>query len=247
MPWSWGRHDNDRLCWCLQGHHSNRHNRKGSRTAWSWEDHVRGIKFWKIRVVHSKLRTQGKKIYIVLPIFFFKVTLRMPLLIAIRFCQMIQPTMWWLMSLSNLNVQCCSIMKKCLSCIGQVNLFVDHSQIMDLECLRGRNLGKNHVSVLGSSNIILWAWFVAVLLHRWLDFVCCAMPTVVSGVTVKWYACCIRDDLINQNTMWWLCTMAWHCMLSGTGRLLKGKIAFSKENLMEKPSLIPLLTTCTFH
>lgn len=33
----------------------------------------------------------------------------------------------------------------------KVNLFVDHSQVMDLECLRGRNLGKNHTSVLGSS------------------------------------------------------------------------------------------------
>ncbi|KAK6283641.1 hypothetical protein POUND7_002593 [Theobroma cacao] len=32
----------------------------------------------------------------------------------------------------------------------KVNLFVDHSQLMDLECLRGRNLGKNHTSVLGS-------------------------------------------------------------------------------------------------
>ncbi|XP_010052461.2 protein HEAT-STRESS-ASSOCIATED 32 [Eucalyptus grandis] len=33
----------------------------------------------------------------------------------------------------------------------RVNLFVDHSQVMDLECLRGRKLGKNHSSVLGSS------------------------------------------------------------------------------------------------
>ncbi|XP_038690305.1 protein HEAT-STRESS-ASSOCIATED 32 isoform X2 [Tripterygium wilfordii] len=33
----------------------------------------------------------------------------------------------------------------------KVNLFVDHSQVMDLECFRGRNLGKNHASVLGSS------------------------------------------------------------------------------------------------
>ncbi|KAK9089598.1 hypothetical protein Scep_028680 [Stephania cephalantha] len=33
----------------------------------------------------------------------------------------------------------------------RVNLFVDHSQVMDLECLRGHNLGKNHASVLGSS------------------------------------------------------------------------------------------------
>lgn len=33
----------------------------------------------------------------------------------------------------------------------QVNLHVDHSQVMNLECLRGGNLGKNHVSVLGSS------------------------------------------------------------------------------------------------
>ncbi|GFP95994.1 phosphosulfolactate synthase [Phtheirospermum japonicum] len=33
----------------------------------------------------------------------------------------------------------------------RVNLFVDHSQVMELECLRGRNLGKDHASVLGSS------------------------------------------------------------------------------------------------
>lgn len=37
----------------------------------------------------------------------------------------------------------------------KVNLFVDHSQVMDLECLRGRNLGKNHRSVLGSSYLLL--------------------------------------------------------------------------------------------
>ncbi|KAK8524376.1 hypothetical protein V6N12_029242 [Hibiscus sabdariffa] len=30
----------------------------------------------------------------------------------------------------------------------RVNLFVDQSQVMDLECLRGRNLGKNHTSVM---------------------------------------------------------------------------------------------------
>ncbi|KAI4374084.1 hypothetical protein MLD38_012122 [Melastoma candidum] len=33
----------------------------------------------------------------------------------------------------------------------KVNLFVDHSQVMDLECLRGQSLGRNHSSVLGSS------------------------------------------------------------------------------------------------
>ncbi|CAI9756571.1 unnamed protein product [Fraxinus pennsylvanica] len=33
----------------------------------------------------------------------------------------------------------------------KVNLHVDHSQVMNLECLRGGNLGKNHASVLGSS------------------------------------------------------------------------------------------------
>ncbi|XP_077243438.1 protein HEAT-STRESS-ASSOCIATED 32-like isoform X2 [Tasmannia lanceolata] len=33
----------------------------------------------------------------------------------------------------------------------RVNLFVDHSQVMNLECLRGRSLGKNHTSILGSS------------------------------------------------------------------------------------------------
>ncbi|KAM4101986.1 hypothetical protein ACB094_05G188300 [Castanea mollissima] len=36
----------------------------------------------------------------------------------------------------------------------KVNLYVDHSQVMDLECLRGHNLGKNHASVLGSSNFL---------------------------------------------------------------------------------------------
>ncbi|KAG6394034.1 hypothetical protein SASPL_144610 [Salvia splendens] len=38
----------------------------------------------------------------------------------------------------------------CLICL-KVNLFVDHSQVMDLECLRGCNLDKDHVSVLGTS------------------------------------------------------------------------------------------------
>ncbi|MCD9559922.1 Protein HEAT-STRESS-ASSOCIATED 32 [Datura stramonium] len=37
----------------------------------------------------------------------------------------------------------------------KVNLFVDHSQVMDLECLRGRNLGQNHSSVLGRSYFLL--------------------------------------------------------------------------------------------
>ncbi|GAY34256.1 hypothetical protein CUMW_010450 [Citrus unshiu] len=37
----------------------------------------------------------------------------------------------------------------------KVNLFVDHSQVMDLECLRGRNLGKSHRSVLSSSYFLL--------------------------------------------------------------------------------------------
>ena len=32
-----------------------------------------------------------------------------------------------------------------------VNLFIDHSDVVDVECLRGRNLGRNHASVLGSS------------------------------------------------------------------------------------------------
>lgn len=36
----------------------------------------------------------------------------------------------------------------------KVNLFVDHSQVMDLECLRGRSAGKNHMSVLGSSYLL---------------------------------------------------------------------------------------------
>ncbi|KAJ6837560.1 protein HEAT-STRESS-ASSOCIATED 32 [Iris pallida] len=32
----------------------------------------------------------------------------------------------------------------------KVNLFVDHSEVMNLECLRGRNLGKDHTSVWNS-------------------------------------------------------------------------------------------------
>ena len=37
----------------------------------------------------------------------------------------------------------------------RVNLFVDHSQVMGLECIRGRSLGKNHMSVLGPSYLLL--------------------------------------------------------------------------------------------
>lgn len=33
----------------------------------------------------------------------------------------------------------------------KVNLFVDHSDVMNLECLRGGNLGRNHASVLNTS------------------------------------------------------------------------------------------------
>ncbi|GJW13364.1 protein heat-stress-associated 32 [Tanacetum coccineum] len=36
-----------------------------------------------------------------------------------------------------------------------VNLFIDHSQVLDLECLRGSNMGKNHRSVLNSSFFLL--------------------------------------------------------------------------------------------
>ncbi|RDX93605.1 Protein HEAT-STRESS-ASSOCIATED 32, partial [Mucuna pruriens] len=32
----------------------------------------------------------------------------------------------------------------------KVNLFIDHPQVLKVECIRGRNLGANHVSVLGS-------------------------------------------------------------------------------------------------
>ncbi|PNX94700.1 phosphosulfolactate synthase-related protein [Trifolium pratense] len=32
-----------------------------------------------------------------------------------------------------------------------VNLFIDHSHLVDVECIRGRNLGRNHASVLSSS------------------------------------------------------------------------------------------------
>ncbi|PIN14255.1 hypothetical protein CDL12_13114 [Handroanthus impetiginosus] len=45
----------------------------------------------------------------------------------------------------------CTIIQFTVSILDKVNLFVDHSQVMDLECLRGRNLGKDHASVLGSS------------------------------------------------------------------------------------------------
>lgn len=38
----------------------------------------------------------------------------------------------------------------------RVNLFVDHSHVMDLECLRGRNLGKDHASILGPSSYFLF-------------------------------------------------------------------------------------------
>lgn len=37
----------------------------------------------------------------------------------------------------------------------KVNLFVDHSQVVDLECLRGRIVGKNHMSVLSSAYRLL--------------------------------------------------------------------------------------------
>ena len=36
----------------------------------------------------------------------------------------------------------------------QVNLFIDHWNVVDVECLRGRNLGKNLASVLGSSDFL---------------------------------------------------------------------------------------------
>ncbi|KAJ8549693.1 hypothetical protein K7X08_033400 [Anisodus acutangulus] len=43
-----------------------------------------------------------------------------------------------------------------VKCYGpKVNLFVDHSQVMDLECLGGRNLGQNHSSLLGRSYFLL--------------------------------------------------------------------------------------------
>lgn len=43
-----------------------------------------------------------------------------------------------------------------VKCYGpRVNLFVDHSQVMNLECLRGRSLGKNHMSVLSSSYFLV--------------------------------------------------------------------------------------------
>ncbi|KAK7252228.1 hypothetical protein RIF29_36038 [Crotalaria pallida] len=37
----------------------------------------------------------------------------------------------------------------------KVNLFIDHSDLVDVECLRGRNLGIDHASVLGSSYFLL--------------------------------------------------------------------------------------------
>ncbi|KAH1242851.1 Protein HEAT-STRESS-ASSOCIATED 32 [Glycine max] len=35
-----------------------------------------------------------------------------------------------------------------------VNLFIDHWNVVDVECLRGRNLGKNLATVLGSSDFL---------------------------------------------------------------------------------------------
>ncbi|KAG9454260.1 hypothetical protein H6P81_007164 [Aristolochia fimbriata] len=37
----------------------------------------------------------------------------------------------------------------------RVNLFVDHSQVMNLECLRGRRPGTNHASILSSSYFLM--------------------------------------------------------------------------------------------
>ncbi|WOL17769.1 protein HEAT-STRESS-ASSOCIATED 32 [Canna indica] len=37
----------------------------------------------------------------------------------------------------------------------KVNLFIDHSEVMNLECLRGSSLGRNHASVLGSSFFLI--------------------------------------------------------------------------------------------
>lgn len=37
----------------------------------------------------------------------------------------------------------------------RVNLFIDHSDVMNLECLRGRNLGKNHASVWNPSYFLM--------------------------------------------------------------------------------------------
>lgn len=37
----------------------------------------------------------------------------------------------------------------------RVNLFIDHSEVMNLECLRGRNLGKDHTSVWNSSYFLM--------------------------------------------------------------------------------------------
>ncbi|KAK1281062.1 hypothetical protein QJS04_geneDACA019812 [Acorus gramineus] len=37
----------------------------------------------------------------------------------------------------------------------RVNLFVDHSQVMNLECLRGRSLGGNHTSIFRPSYLLV--------------------------------------------------------------------------------------------
>ncbi|RZB95550.1 Protein HEAT-STRESS-ASSOCIATED 32 isoform B [Glycine soja] len=36
----------------------------------------------------------------------------------------------------------------------KVNLFIDHSNVVDVECLRGRNLGRNLASFLGASDFL---------------------------------------------------------------------------------------------
>ncbi|KAG0449915.1 hypothetical protein HPP92_027153 [Vanilla planifolia] len=37
----------------------------------------------------------------------------------------------------------------------KVNLFIDHSEVMNLECLRGGNLGRDHASVLNSAYYLI--------------------------------------------------------------------------------------------
>lgn len=125
---SWCRHDYDWFWWCLQTRwlFEGRHNCKGHWTSRSWEDHVWSNKSKNFWVVHQALWSEG--------ITFIECFI--PLLNWSLRCEW-HTSDWWGSDL-------------------QVNLFVDHSQVMDLECLRGRNLGKSHRSVLSSSYFLLW-------------------------------------------------------------------------------------------
>lgn len=64
----------------------------------------------------------------------------------------------------------------------QVNLFVDHSQVLDLECIRGRNFGKNHKSVLDSSFFLCW---------NMVYYMCDICNVNAYETCICCYACCV--------------------------------------------------------